>query len=55
MPDVVGLTMKEAKGILKDYEIGEIYILGEGEKIKEQFPIAGEVIEINSDLIMYLE
>lgn len=55
MPDVVGLTEKEGRKLLKEYELGDIYIIGEGEVIREQFPIAGEVIDRNSDLILYLE
>lgn len=55
MPDVVGLTEKEGRKLLKEYELGDIYVIGEGEVIREQFPIAGEVIDRNSDLILYLE
>lgn len=54
MPNLIGLTEKEAKAVLKDYEIGDIYVIGEGEVVKEQFPLADEMIDINSDLILYL-
>lgn len=54
MPNLIGLSEKEAKAVLKDYEIGDIYVIGEGEVVKEQFPLADEMIDINSDLILYL-
>lgn len=53
MPDFVGKTRKEAKELIKIYEFGELYPLGEGEVIKEQFPLPGETIEKGSDFILY--
>lgn len=55
MPSLTGLKKSEIKKAVKDYEIGEIYYLGEGESVKEQFPLAGDMINKNSDLILYLE
>lgn len=55
MPDLVGKNVKEVKQILNENDYGDVYYLGEGEKIKEQFPLAGEMINRNSDLILYLE
>lgn len=55
MPSLIGLSKQEAKKLLKDYEFGEVYYLGDGEIIKEQFPLAGDLVNKNSDLILYLE
>ncbi len=53
MPDFIGKTEKEAKQLIKIYDFGELYKLGEGEKVIEQFPLPGETVEKNSDLILY--
>ena len=53
MPDFIGKTEKEAKQLIKIYDFGELYQLGEGEKVIEQFPLPGESVEKNSDLILY--
>lgn len=53
MPDFIGKTEKEAKQLLKIYDFGELYKLGEGEKVTEQFPLPGETVEKKSDLILY--
>ena len=53
MPDFVGKTEKEANQLLKIYDFGELYRLGEGEKVVEQFPLPGEIVEKDSDLILY--
>lgn len=55
MPDFIGKTKKEVKDMLKIYDFGELYSLGEGEVVAEQFPLAGETIEKDSDLILYFE
>jgi stage V sporulation protein D (sporulation-specific penicillin-binding protein) len=55
MPDFLGLSLEDAKKLVKKYEFGEPYYLGEGEKVVEQFPLPGETINRNSDLILYLE
>ena len=55
VPSVVGKTLKEAKVIFQSYSEGELYVIGEGEIVKEQFPVAGERVNKNSDLILYLE
>ena len=55
MPNLIGLDKKEVKTAIKAYDFGEVYYLGEGEKVVEQFPLAGEMIDKNSDLILYLE
>jgi len=52
-PDFVGKTKKEVKDLLKIYEFGELYPLGEGEVVIEQFPLPGETVEKESDLILY--
>lgn len=55
MPDLVGLKKEDLKGALKGIDYGDIYYLGEGDTVTEQFPLAGEMINLNSDLILYLE
>ncbi len=55
MPDLVGLKKEELKAALKDMDYGDIYYLGEGDTVMEQFPLPGEMINLNSDLILYLE
>ncbi|MDF2538805.1 MAG: putative rane protein [Herbinix sp.] len=53
VPDFVGKTKSEVKDILKIYEFGETYPLGEGDTVMEQFPLPGEIVEKESDLILY--
>lgn len=53
VPDFVGKTKKEVNELLKIYEFGELYPLGEGEVVMEQFPLPGETVERESDLILY--
>lgn len=55
VPNFIGKTVKEAKELIKVYEFGDIYYLGEGDTVTEQFPLEGETINKNSDLILYLE
>jgi len=55
MPDFIGKTVKEVKEILKEVDLGEVYYTGEGEIVAEQFPLPGEKIERNSDLILHLK
>lgn len=55
MPDLVGLKKSELKEALKDIDYGDIYYLGDGDTVMEQFPLAGEMINLKSDLILYLE
>ena len=55
VPDLQNLSLEKAKELLKSYEFGEIYYLGEGETITEQFPLPGEQVKKKSDLILYLK
>lgn len=55
MPDLTGMTKTEVKKLLKDYAFKEVYYDGEGEKVTSQFPLTGEEINNNSNLILYLE
>lgn len=55
VPNFLGLTKKEAEEKMKEYPFDEIHWIGDGEKVKEQFPLEKESIENNSDLILYLE
>ena len=53
MPDFVGKTKEEVNKLLKIYDFGELYPLGEGAAVIEQFPLPGETVDKNSDLILY--
>lgn len=53
VPDFIGKTKKQVKDLLKIYDFGELYPLGEGEIVIEQFPLPGETVENDSDLILY--
>ena len=55
MPALVGLTKGEAQKLLKAYEIGELYISGDGETVTEQFPEAGEEVKKNTALILHMK
>lgn len=53
MPAVEGLTLKEAKALMQENSF-ELRLLGEGDRIIEQFPLAGEEIADTSTVILYL-
>ena len=55
VPDFVGKTKKEVNDLLKIYNFGEIYYCTEGDIVKEQYPLPGEKVNLNSDLILYME
>jgi stage V sporulation protein D (sporulation-specific penicillin-binding protein) len=55
MPDFIGKTKKEVKELMKIYDFGELYSIGDGETVIEQFPLVGETIEKDSDFILYFE
>lgn len=55
VPNLTGKQLAEAKSIFESFSGGELYILGEGETVVEQFPLAGETVKENSDLILYVE
>ena len=55
IPNFVGLTVDEVKKLAKALGITSIYYASEGEVVTEQFPLNGEVVDKNSDLILYLE
>jgi stage V sporulation protein D (sporulation-specific penicillin-binding protein) len=55
MPDFIGKTKKEVRDMLKIYDFGELYSLGEGETVVEQFPLAGETVQKDSDFVLYFE
>ncbi|WP_455714387.1 penicillin-binding transpeptidase domain-containing protein [Anaerosporobacter sp.] len=55
IPDFLGKTKEEAEELIKVYEFGEIYYIGDGDKVAEQFPLSGETVNKNSDLILYLD
>ena len=54
VPDVEGLTLNEAKNSL--YEAGfQGKAHGEGEVVGEQFPPSGEIVNIETEILLYLE
>lgn len=53
MPDFVGKTRKEVNDMLKIYDFGELYSLGEGDMVNEQFPLPGETVKKDSDFVLY--
>lgn len=53
VPDFVGKSRDEAKKLMKIYEFGEAYSIGEGDIVIEQFPPPGEKVNKNSDIILY--
>lgn len=55
VPNFIGLTKNEAKKVIKTLPFDEVHYIGEGDQIMEQFPLENEMIENNSDLILYLE
>lgn len=62
IPSFIGKTRKEVKELAKAYGIESIYFSNasdgdevEGEVVTEQFPLLGEVVDKNSDLILYME
>lgn len=55
VPNFIGKTKEEVEKLLKSYEFDGVYYCTEGEIVKEQFPLAGEEVNVNSDLILYLE
>lgn len=55
IPDFLGKSKEEAEELIKVYDFGEIYYIGDGDKVAEQFPLSGETVNKNSDLILYLD
>lgn len=62
VPDFVGKTKKEVNEMLKIYDFGDVYDsvndlypLGAGNVVKEQFPLPGDTVDKDSDLILYYE
>lgn len=55
VPDLTGMTKKDAEKLLKSYEFGDVYYTGEGETVSEQFPLAGEEVNKKSSLILYMK
>lgn len=53
VPDFTGKNKEEIKKLLKIYEFGEVYSLGEGDICVEQFPLPGEKVNKKSNIILY--
>lgn len=54
MPSLVGKTKEEAEKSLEEYGM-EIEIMGEGTVVTEQFPVAGEKVKTQNNVILWLE
>jgi stage V sporulation protein D (sporulation-specific penicillin-binding protein) len=54
VPDLMGKTVNEAKKELSEFSF-EVEVLGEGEIIVEQFPLAGEYVNKDSKVILYAD
>lgn len=50
----IGMNINDAKKYLTDEKI-TFEVIGEGDKVKTQFPIADEVISNNGKIILYTE
>ncbi len=55
VPDFTGMKAVEAKNKVKAYYFDDVRYLGEGDTVTEQFPAAGELVNKNSILILYME
>lgn len=55
IPNFIGKSKKEAQELAKAYGMESIYYANEGEKVTEQFPLEGEKVDQNSDLILYFD
>jgi stage V sporulation protein D (sporulation-specific penicillin-binding protein) len=53
VPDFTGKTEKEVKELLKIYDFGDTFPTGDGPVVTSQFPLPGEVVDKDSDLILY--
>lgn len=55
VPDVIGMSKSEVQKLLKAYEFEDIYYSGEGDIVTEQFPLGGEQVKKNTNLILYMK
>ena len=55
VPSFIGKTKEEVEKLLKIYQFKEVDYCGEGNVVKEQYPLEGDEVNLNSDLILYLE
>ncbi|NLY48577.1 MAG: PASTA domain-containing protein [Clostridiales bacterium] len=53
VPDLIGKTRKEMKDLLRIYDFEDVYTLGDGETVTEQFPLPGESVNRGSSLVLY--
>ncbi len=54
LPDFVGRSKKEAEMMFKELELEPFY-RGEGEYVKSQFPLAGELVNKGTTVVLYLD
>ena len=54
MPDVIGMTLQEAKKIIQKEGL-TVSVRGEGEAVQRQLPPSGETINKGTEVIVYLE
>jgi len=48
------MTVKDAKALIQENSF-ELRLLGEGDRVVEQFPLAGSEVAANSTVILYLK
>ena len=53
VPNIVGMTIDEAKATLKEADLGESHSAGESGEVVAQVPAAGERAIKNSDVLLY--
>lgn len=54
MPSLEGMTVKDAKALIQEDSF-ELRLLGEGDVVVEQFPLAGSEVSADSTVILYLK
>ncbi len=54
LPNLINLSLNDAKKLLSDMGCS-FEVIGEGEIVNQQFPLAGEVINKTSKIILYLQ
>ncbi|MDR3240312.1 MAG: PASTA domain-containing protein [Clostridiales bacterium] len=53
VPDVRGLTLEDAKKTLAEAKLSED-VIGEGDHVSDQFPLPGEIVNLDTKILLYL-
>ena len=54
VPNVVGMTLDEAKARLTEYGFSRYRTVGEGETVTDQTPLGGAIVPANAEIILYM-